>query len=129
MSYLSKVKIEAMSRGVIVLDQNIETLKPFLQERNIKVIEPPTGMKDPDIIRLLLPHRILVTNNVIDFKKEASSFEFGIIGVPKSLMANPENAAALVSKALTDHKLWAKRHGFLVTLSVKGKSTMEDLKD
>lgn len=37
-------KVEAMSRGVVVLDNNIESLESHLQKRNIKVIIPPAGM-------------------------------------------------------------------------------------
>jgi hypothetical protein len=126
MRYLAK--IEAMSRGVVVLDENITALRLLLQARNIKVIVPPVGMKDPDIIATLLPHRILITNNEKDFVSEASSFEFGIVSIPQSLMADPEKAVKAISDALTEHSLWSKRHGFLVRITYGG-STYKELKD
>ncbi len=122
-------KIEAMSRGIVVLDNNIESLESFLQKRNIRVIVPPTGMSDENIIEKLLPYRIFITNNVRHFTSEASSFEYGIIEVPMDVMANPANAAKLISDALVQFSLWSKKHGFLVTLSLTKNPTYKSLID
>lgn len=120
-------KVESMSRGIVVLDNNIESLESFLQKRNIRVIVPPAGMSDDQIIEKLLPFRILITNNVDHFTGDASSFEYGVISVPMALMADPAKAAKAISDALSNHELWSKSNAFLVTINVDGKSTYKEL--
>jgi len=127
MSFIKK--IEGMSRGVVVLDNNIESLESHLQKRNIKVIVPPAGMQDEHIIEKLLPFRIFITNNVRHFTNDASSFEYGIIDVPMDLMADPAKAAKAISDAIISHSLWSKSHAFLVTISNNGKSSFKELTD
>ena len=122
-------KVESMSRGIVVLDNNIESLESHLLKRSIRVIVPPAGMPDKQIIEQLLPYRIFITNNVRHFTAEASSFEYGIIAVPMAAMADPENAAKLISDAVQQHSLWSKKHGFLVTINLTGKSTYKELTD
>lgn len=74
MSFIKKV--EGMSRGVVVLDNNIESLEPHLQKRNIKVIVPPADMQDEHIIEKLLPFRIFITNNVRHFTNDSDTHRF-----------------------------------------------------
>jgi len=122
-------KVESMSRGIVVLDNNIESLESALQKRNIRVVIPPAGMPDNQIIEKLLPYRIFITNNVRHFTSDASSFEYGIIEVPMAAMADPVNAAKMISDAISQYALWSKKHGFLVTLSLSNKATYKEIID
>lgn len=125
----------AMSRGVLVVDENIEALAAALREANIRVITPRKGTLDAQIKTELLPGRILVTKNTKDFKDEASSYEYGIISLDKLKFIDTEKSpaknstVALISKAIIKHNLWAKRHGFLLTLHDSGEHHYEDLVD
>lgn len=129
MSFIEKVKIQAMSRGVVVLDNNLEVLKAVLIERRIRVVIPQPGMADEDIIRTLCPHRILITNNLKDFVSEVSSYEFGIIFIPQTLVADVSKAGKLISDVIIKYSLWSKMHGFVVKIDSEGKSNFQEITD
>jgi len=123
----------AMSRGILVVDENVQALAHALRAANIRVIIPRSGMLDPDIKTELLPRRIFVTKNTRDFKDDASSFEYGIVSLDKLKFIDAEPnptknvTVRLISKAIIDHHLWQKQHGFLLTLEDSGNHRYEDL--
>jgi hypothetical protein len=125
----------AMARGTLVIDECAKQLAIPLSLRNIHIIEPIHGEKDDDIIKRLLPNRIIVTKNVKDFKDYASSFDFGIIDISKLKFIDSEKdpikneTVKIISKALSDYSIWSKRHGFILTLHDSGKHTYQDLID
>jgi hypothetical protein len=117
----------AMSRGILVLDENLLDLKDFLIERNIKVIVPRNGLSDDAIMQELLSHRIFLTANSKDFIHEVSSYEFGLISADNVKNTPAKELAGIVSKAIIAYSLWAKRHGFLLVLRQDGKHQYKDL--
>jgi len=127
MGYLKKVT--AMARGTLVIDECLEPLAPYIEQKNIHVIVPEKKMSDDKIIKTLLANRIIVTHNVDDFKDKASSFDYGIISTKNVNIQQLDVLADMISKAIIAHKLWSYRHGFLLTLKQDGKHKLEDLTD
>jgi len=118
----------SMSRGVLVLDENVENLKEDLRKLNIKIIFPKKGLSDKSIKEELLFHRILVTKNSKDFVGDASIFEYGIIAIER-VKGTEENIADLISEVIMKYSLWSKKHGFIVKIDSKGNSSFEPLTD
>ena len=122
-------RVIAMARGTVVVDECLEPLASFLEDKNMHVILPEKKMSDDKIIKTLLANRILITNNVDDFKNKASSFDYGIISTKYVNIQQLEALADMISSAIIKHKLWSYRHGFLLTLKQDGKHKLEDLTD
>jgi len=122
----------AMARGTLVIDECVKELAQPLSN-NIHIIQPIPGEDDKDIIKRLLPNRIIVTKNPKDFKSYASSYDIGIIDLSKLSFIDPlqddiENkTVSLISKAIIEFNLWSKRHGFILTLRDSGKHIYKDL--
>lgn len=129
MPFLDKVRISAMSRGVLVVDENLLFLKGSLEDRNIRVLVPEQGWDDSFIKRVLLPHRIFVTNNAKDFERDISSFEYGLIDIPQSLLVDPAHAAKLISDAIIEHGLWSLPRGFLLRFQADGSTELQQKTD
>lgn len=120
-------KVAAMARGTLVVDENLEPLAPFLEAKNIRSIVPEHSMSDDKIIKTLLANRIIVTNNSADFRKKASSFDYGIIATENVNIKQLDHLASMISDAIIEHELWSIRHGFILTLMKNGKHKLEDL--
>jgi hypothetical protein len=119
--------LNEMSRGVVVLDENLEALAGPLWEKGIKTITPRKGTKDKEIKRDLLPHRILITNNTKDFIDDAVAYEYGIIATEGLRSKDAEITADIVSRAVTKYSLWALKQGFVLYLKPDGKHKLEIL--
>jgi hypothetical protein len=123
--------ILAMARGTLVVDECVKELSIPLKEKNIHIIEPKLGEKDEDIIERLLPNRIIITKNPIDFKSHASSYDIGIIDVSKLKFIDPSQirnkTVSLISDAIIKFNLWSIRHGFMLTLHDNGKHILKEL--
>lgn len=105
-----------MSRGVLVVDENLIGLEDELRKRNIKVIVPKRNMSDEDIKHELLTHRIIVTNNTKDFIDAAVEVEYGIIATENIKFKDSKRLADIISKAIIKFNLWGVRSGFILTL-------------
>ena len=122
-----------MARAVLVVDENVEVLVSAFKEANFRVLVPPKGMKDPDIKRLLLEHRIIVTKNTADFLDDAPVFEYGIIGLEALSFIDPaktykENQTVqLISKAISEFSLISGRPGFVLMVKPNGKHVFKRL--
>jgi len=115
MKYLDK--IEAMSRGSVVLDENVSFLKDVLfQKKNIRTVLPMTGMTDEQIAEKMAMHKIFITNNSKDFLQLALEYEIGIIAV-ENLTKDPKLLADIISQTITDLSLWSATKPFLVTFN------------
>lgn len=118
----------AMARGTIVLDENLFELRSALQDLNLVVIVPEKGTPDSKIIDSLLSGRILITKNSKDFVNWASSFNFGIIALDhlNFIDAEPRGSknqtAKRISEVLISHRLWSKRHGFILNILNVGEA-------
>jgi hypothetical protein len=125
---------EAMSRGLLVVDENVQALAAALRAANIRVIVPRAGMSDADIKTELLPSRIIVTRNAKDFIYDASAYEYGIISLDKLKLIDSEpNPAknvtvALISRAIIDFHLWTKHPAFILILEDTGKHRFQELR-
>jgi hypothetical protein len=123
----------AMARGTVVVDECCKELVKPLSESNIHVVEPHPKEKDEDIIRRLLPNRIIITKNPEDFKRHASSYDIGIIDISKLKFIDSDpsptknKTVQIISEAIIDFNLWSKRHGFIITLHENGKHMIRDL--
>jgi hypothetical protein len=127
------VQRSAMARGVLVVDEDVQALASALRGANIKVVVPPSGMKDEKIKEELLYHRIIVTRNSADFIHDAPIHEYGVISLANLSFvdSNPEYAknktAQMISKALSDYSLWSKGAKFLLELSDDGNHGLREL--
>jgi hypothetical protein len=119
----------AMSRGRVVLDENLSTISLELQKRNIKVILPTPGTSDDKIKETLLVGRLFITNNSKDFINDASSYEFGIISTEKIKLKNPKKLAKMISDAIIKFKLWSQNDPFILTLHEDQKHQLKFLHD
>lgn len=104
-----------LSRGVIVVDETLASLAPFLRTRNIRVIVIPSGTGNETIKTVFLPHRILVTNQPERFQDDVSSFEYGLISM-KGIKDDPKALAKRISNEIVRRNLWPQKHGFILTL-------------
>lgn len=130
----ASVIVHAMARGTVVLDENVSQLETALTRRNIRVLKPHPGTPDDEIKSRLLPNRIIITNNTKDFVDDASSYDYGIISLEGLPFIDPDGTEAnktvqLISKAIADHGLWARRHGFIVRLVENGRASFQPLTD
>jgi hypothetical protein len=107
-------KVEAMSRGSVIIDENVSYLQAELGKRNIRAITPLTGMTDEQIAEKMAMHKILITNNSKDFLQYAIEYEIGLIAVEK-LSKDPATLASIISATITSLSLWSKHKPFLVT--------------
>jgi hypothetical protein len=117
----------AMSRGLVVLDENVENLKDDLRDRNIKVLSIPKGTKDEEIITGFISSRIFLTANTKDFISEISSYEFGLISLDNVKKMPPKDLAKLVSDAIKDLSLWGKK-SFLCVLHKNKKHEYKEMR-
>lgn len=118
--------IHEMSRGIVVLDENLSALEPYLLKYNMRIVIPPKGMPDEEIKHSILSKRILITNNSKDFVKDASAFEYGIIATEK-VSKDPQTLAKMISQALSEFNLWSKQHGFILVLMQNGNHKLKNL--
>lgn len=107
-------KVEAMSRGSVVVDENVSFLVPELWKKNIRAVLPLSGMTDEQIAEKMAIHKILITANSKDFLQLALEYEIGLIAV-ESLSKDPKVLAGIISKTISDLGLWTKTKPFLVT--------------
>lgn len=121
--------IVGMSRGRIIVDENLLGLVPFLRNKNIRVDTPDKGQKDPEIIReRLIGNRIFVTNNSKDFKSYASETETWIIATENVRnQLTDKDLAVLISDTLREMKLFSKgvTGGMIIRLQLNAPPIVE----
>lgn len=116
-----------MSRGSLVIDENLRELIPGLREMNIHLIIPEQGKSDKFIAENLCADRIFVTRNSKDFLKYAKGLSIGIVSLEGIKYIDPETdsdknrTVNLISDALIKYKAWSRRHGFYLQLRDDGK--------
>jgi hypothetical protein len=96
---------QAMSRGTLILDENVEVLKSALQNKNFHVFTPEPSMKDIDIKKDLLFNKIFVTNNDKDFVGDERKYSYSIIKIEQDILADRDAAATAISAAIRDHQV------------------------
>lgn len=112
----------SMARGIVVLDENTNSISDALRDKNLRVLNVMPGMDDELIKQTVLSGRIFITNNSIDFVYDAKKLEYGIISTENIADKDPKRLAQLISQAIIEHSLWAKKHGFIVRLSESGST-------
>jgi hypothetical protein len=109
--------ISMSSRGTVILDENLESIKPFLEKKNIRVRLPPKGLSYEKIAEDYLPNRIFITNNSKHFVDMASDYDIGIIAIEDmNVVKYPQCIANIISKAIKEYSLWNIRHGYILVL-------------
>ena len=127
------VSRRAMARGVVVLDEDLCGLEPALTDANIMVVKPPPGMDGEEIRESLLSHRVIVTKNPAAFIDDAPVYEYGVIALNKlkaidsAASYRKNKTVRLLSKAMSQYKLWAKGAKFLLELREDGRHRLEEL--
>lgn len=122
-----------LARGVIVVDEKLcGLLGSALKDANIKIVTT-AGWSEPDIKEQLLPHRIVVTTNPAAFVDDAPVYEYGVIALDGLATIDPSPAYStnrtvqLLSKAISQHGLWAKGARFLLELRDDGNHVLKEL--
>jgi hypothetical protein len=114
-----KMEFKAMSRGIIYVDENLESLIPELEARGFKPRQIPKGTSDDFITQHIIPNRKFVTNNSKDFIEDVPAFEIGLISV-EHVTKDPKNLAKIISSAWIKYELRGK-DGFQLILHQDGK--------
>lgn len=119
------------SRGLVVLDKNVISLKNKLQARNILVINMIDQLIwTSELKSSLLSGRIIVTDKSDDFIKDASSYDIGIIALDEiwgGVHLYEDEIARIVSDVLVG--LWSKRSGWVLIIKEDGRHILKDLVD
>ncbi len=124
----------AMARGVLVDDENLLALIPFLEMQRFRVLSLEPGMKDDrivnptmkdDEIASLLSHRIFVTNSAEDFRLAAAVHEFSIIDTAGYLQ-DPPSLAQEIFQCWMQLKLKGKQP-FILRLMREGGPVLEQV--
>lgn len=129
---LKKLSV-AMARGILVIDENVSTLVEPLSKLNIRILEPPKGMSDADIMKYIIANRTIVTKNSKDFVDWASSYDFGIIALDNLSFIDSEpdetlnKTVKMISNAISKYSVWSKRHGFIILLKDNGNHEYKEL--
>ena len=127
MSRVNRLFVE-MSRGTLVVDENLQSIVDELRSCNITVVTPAPGTSDDEIKRRLLSNRIFVTNNSSDFVYDASSFVYGIIAT-EGVAKEPKGLAKMISSAIIKFGLWSYPKSFILRLDKEGNHVITDLSD
>lgn len=128
-TFIAKIETLSLSRGTIIVDENLRDIRQHLMSLNIRVRLPPQGMLDSKIAEDYLPNRLFVTNNSKDFLKAAIIYDIGIIATENIKSKDPQKLAEMISNAIIDYSLWSQRTGFLLTLMTNGKHQFKQLTD
>ena len=124
-----KGAIFGMSRGLVVIDENLEHIKKPLEDCHLVVLTSPKGMSDEDIKEHMIPRRIFVTNNSKHFLDKIVKLEYGIIAT-ENIKYKGKDLAKIVSKAIVNYNLWSsRRKGFLLILKPNGRHTFKEAKE
>ena len=120
-----------LTRGVVVLHENLSEIGDELRDRDISVIIYVSAM-DIDVLKHdYLPGRILITTKPADFVWDASSYCYGILDIRKIKTKDPLTIASLISKVMARYKLWerSKRSGWIMVLNDQGTGKIRALED
>jgi hypothetical protein len=110
----------AMSRGLLVVDEDVKHLKEELQRLNFRVITPdPPNLKDDVIAESIASHRILITNKSKDYRDLAVEFEIGIIATEGVDFKDAKAMAKLISMAVQTEKIFKLHKPFVYHLASK----------
>lgn len=124
-----KGAIYGMSRGLVVLDEQLEHLRKPLEDYHLVVLKARKGMSDEDIKELLIPRRIFITNNSKDFLDKLVKLEYGVIATEK-VKFKGKDLADMISRAIIDYNLWSsRRKGFLLVLKSSGRHLFKEAKE
>jgi hypothetical protein len=110
-----------LSRGVLMLDEDLLPLKEPLEQRNFIVGAVPFSTPTSQM-SALLAHRVFITNNSENFLEPAVIREFSLIDT-KDATQDPEKLADIISKEWLAGSL-KMRQPFLARISANGAVTV-----
>jgi hypothetical protein len=102
----------AMSRGVLVLDENLHFLEDELKKKRFKVLLIDAHLEREQVIQILI-HRIFVTCRASEFLYDAPVEEFSIIDITKAVK-DLKVLATQISRAFVYSELRSKEPFLLV---------------
>jgi hypothetical protein len=102
----------AMSRGVLVLDENLHFLEDELKKKRFKVLLIDAHLEREQVIQILI-HRIFVTCRASEFLYDAPVEEFSIIDITKAIK-DLKVLATQISRAFVYSELRSKEPFLLV---------------
>ena len=121
-------EILQVTRGVLVVDENLQDLIKELRERDILIVKKRQDMDDEYFKTQILPDRIFVTNHSKDFILDATSYGYKLIGT-EEVSKDAKTLAKIISDALINCSLWTKRHCWILTLKPDGNHVLTNLVD
>lgn len=121
-------RVTAMSRGILVLDENVSSLETPLRNRNFRIMNAPQGVSDEKIANSMLSGRTFVTKNSKDFITLGTELEIGIINCDSLFTKSPEELSKIISDAYTEYELNSHRGtGWMLTLKSDGNHEFRNL--
>jgi hypothetical protein len=121
MSY--QYPITSMARGSLVVDEQISELTIHLRNKNFYAETPPPGMGDEDIKKDLIQKKIFITENDAHFLRDQLKYEYSLILIEKSLLADTKSAANMIGRAIIEHSIMSiHKRGDLFILTIKKNS-------
>ena len=121
-------EILQVTRGVLVVDENLQDLIKELRERDIIIIEKHSDEDDESFKRRILTDRMFVTDKSKDFVMDATSYVYKLIGT-EEVSKEAKTLAKIISDALINYSLWTKRHCWILKLKPDGNHTLINLVD
>ena len=115
------------ARGTVILDQIHKELECYLND-NIHIRIPPQGMSIEDISHEWLTNRIFITANSANYVHFAPIYDIGIVAT-ECVNKEGRELATIIDDAIEQHKLWGKRHGYILKLQEDGNHILKDLID
>lgn len=113
-----------VSRGVLILDEDLVGLKKPLEERNFRVHVAVASAMDDQIWAMLM-HRVLVTNNSSHLLEPAVVHEFSIIDTMEA-PKDPEKLADIISREWLSGSL-RNRQPFLARINQDGSVAVSEI--
>jgi hypothetical protein len=119
-----KLPIISLSRGFIVLDENVAYLENPLHERGFKVFIVPKHTPDRIIAKTYLGGRFFLTKNTQDFEKFVPEVDIKLIDADH-VTNDAENLADLISHVWKKYKLGSVKGPWIFHLNSNGKHVFE----
>jgi len=116
----------------IVLDENLRSLKPGLEDEGLKVVLPPAGATDEDIKELAKGGWTIATKNSQDFLDDALHYDYDVMALEdvKFIGSKPDRTNQTVAKiagALTRSQLASRKGNFVLKIRDDGSFHLRQL--
>jgi hypothetical protein len=121
-----KLSIVAMSRGFIVLDENVAYLEKPLTERNFRVFVVPKHTPDRQIAKSYLGGRKFITKNTKDFETFVPELDISLIDADH-VTNDAEKLSDMISESWKKYKLGSIKGPWILRMNSNGKHVLEQV--